>query len=91
MLNCTVKFCGGCNPHYDRGAAYKTIVNSVSDFASFSLPQDGVKYDVLLIIRGCTQCPYLYEEVDADHRIICVSEQDAKNAPDKLRGIFSAQ
>lgn len=56
MLRCTVKFCGGCNPRYERGDAYKAICAALQDTASFSYPEDGVPYDVLLILRGCTGC-----------------------------------
>ena len=52
MLRCTVKFCGGCNPRYERGDAYKAICAALLDTASFSYPEDGVPYDVLLILRG---------------------------------------
>ena len=31
MLRCTVKFCGGCNPRYDRGEAYQTVRSSLSE------------------------------------------------------------
>ena len=48
MLRCTVKFCGGCNPRYERGDAYKAICAALQDTASFSYPEDGVPYDVLL-------------------------------------------
>lgn len=87
MLTCTVKFCGGCNPRYDRGAAYRRIAAETDGVASFSLPQDGTHYDVLLIIRGCTSCPYLYEEIDADTRIVCVCEQDVDTAIAQLRAM----
>lgn len=52
MLRCTVKFCGGCNPRYERGDAYKAIALPFRTPASFSYPEDGVPYDVLLILRG---------------------------------------
>lgn len=90
MLTCTVKFCGGCNPRYDRGQAYRTITGAVRDIASFSLPQEGAHYDVLLIIRGCTACPYLYEEIDADHRILCVAEDQIEQTVDEIRGLVSS-
>jgi hypothetical protein len=76
MLNCSVKFCGGCNPRYDRGAAYRKIIDECRDIAQFEVASEGRKYDILLIIRGCTQCPYLYEEIDAEERIICTSEEE---------------
>ncbi len=88
MLNCTVKFCGGCNPRYDRGNAYREIVRDVGDIAAFSLPKEKTHYDLLLIIRGCTGCPYLYEDIDATHRIICTSEEDVKHAPSKIRALI---
>ena len=85
MLTCTVKFCGGCNPRYDRGAAYRRIVAGTNELAVFSLPQDGQHYDVLLIIRGCTACPYQYEEIDAEHRIFCMAEEEVDAALDAIR------
>ena len=80
MLRCTVKFCGGCNPRYDRGEAYQTVRSSLSGAAEFSYPEDGASYDVLLIIRGCTGCPYLYEEIDAAHRVIITESSQIADA-----------
>lgn len=85
MLHCTVRYCGGCNPMYERGKAYRSIVSALSDVAAFSYPQEGEHYDVLLIIRGCTGCPYLYEDISADHRIICVSQGDVDGAVEQIR------
>ncbi len=85
MLCCTVKFCGGCNPRYDRGRAYKTVCASLADTASFSYPEDGTHYDVLLIIRGCTGCPYLYEDIDAEHRIVVHEEAGLTPAIEEIR------
>lgn len=84
MLQCTVKFCGGCNPRYDRGDAYRTIREALSSEAVFSYPEDGVSYDVLLIIRGCTGCPYLYEDINARHRVVLTEES---GIPTALRDI----
>ena len=90
MLRCTVKFCGGCNPRYERGDAYKAICAALQDTASFSYPEDGVPYDVLLILRGCTGCPYLYEEIDAAHRIVITSKDETQSAIDEIRAIASS-
>lgn len=85
MLRCAVKFCGGCNPRYDRGQAFQTVRTSLSDVASFSYPEDGVHYDVLLIIRGCTGCPYLYEEIQAAHRILLLSAAEIPAVIEQIR------
>lgn len=89
MLRCTVKFCGGCNPRYERGEAYKTICAALTDTASFSYPEDGARYDVLLILRGCTGCPYLYEEIQAEHRVIVIAADEIPLAVDKIRSFTS--
>lgn len=87
MLRAAIKFCGGCNPRYDRGAAYAAIVDATREVATFSLPQADTHYDLLLIIRGCTGCPYLYEEdIDADRRIVC---SDAREIDDTIRQILA--
>lgn len=71
MLKAAIKFCGGCNPRYDRGEAYRLIRERVADVAAFESPVPGALYDFLLIIRGCTACPYLYEdEIDTPHRLV---------------------
>lgn len=87
MTQIAVKFCGGCNPGYDRGAAYQKIREAVADCATVSLPQEGCRYDALLIIRGCTGCPYLYEEIDAGQRILCVKENDIPEAIAAIRSL----
>lgn len=89
MLHCTVKFCGGCNPRHDRGECYGTVRSALSDAASFSLPEEGAHYDVLLIIRGCTGCPYLYEKIEADRRVVITSRDDMQSAIDEIRAAAS--
>ena len=89
MLRCTVKFCGGCNPRYDRGKAYDAVRTSLSQDAVFELPQDGAHYDVLLIIRGCTGCEYLYEEIDADRRLLIENAADVPVVIEQIKQIPS--
>lgn len=87
MRQIAVKFCGGCNPGYDRSAAYQQIREAVADCAALSLPAPGQSYDALLIIRGCTGCPYLYEEIDANERILCVKRDDIPEVIEKIRSL----
>jgi len=51
-----VKFCGGCNPRYDRGKAFETIKQQLQGEAEFVIAEEGVAYDRLLVIGGCTNC-----------------------------------
>lgn len=51
-----VKYCGGCNPQFQRSNAFKIIENSLKNavFQYYS-PKDS--YDIILVIFGCaSQC-----------------------------------
>ena len=85
MLHGTVKFCGGCNPRYDRGAAYQRIRSELDQAVSFSLPVEGQHYDILLILRGCTGCEYLYEDIVATHRMVAVCADDINRILDEIK------
>ncbi len=91
MFTCCIKFCGGCNPRYDRGAAYRQIREALADTVSFSLPEEGRTYDALLILRGCTGCPYLYEEIQAGRRLTVHSQEEADHIPALLRSLAAEQ
>jgi 3-hydroxyacyl-[acyl-carrier-protein] dehydratase len=55
-----VRYCGGCNPYYDRRAAYEKISDDVTSFAErnkeeirFETAEEGVLYDAFLVVSGC--------------------------------------
>ena len=90
MLHCTVKFCGGCNPRHDRGECLQALCVPPFRMPPHSpYPEEGAHYDVLLIIRGCTGCPYLYEEIEADRRVVITSRDDMQSAIDEIRAAAS--
>ena len=76
-------------PGQGEGKPPAANVSALSDAASFSLPEEGAHYDVLLIIRGCTGCPYLYEEIEADRRVVITSRDDMQSAIDEIRAAAS--
>jgi len=51
-----IKFCGGCNPRYDRGKAYETVKRQLDGSAELVIAEEGREYDALLVIGGCTNC-----------------------------------
>ncbi|MDO4553110.1 MAG: hypothetical protein Q4C22_06190 [Bacillota bacterium] len=55
-MKCGVRFCGGCNPRYDRGKAFQRLQEHFKDRMEFSVAEEGVLYDLLLVIGGCTAC-----------------------------------
>jgi len=87
MLYCAVKFCGGCNPRYNRVAVYHKICKSLEDNAVFVSPNESEHYDLLLIIRGCTCCPYLYEDISADYRIVLTDQSSIKDVLSEIHTV----
>ncbi|MEJ2023515.1 MAG: hypothetical protein P8Y00_00570 [Deltaproteobacteria bacterium] len=51
-----VKYCGGCNPSYDRVALVKRMERDLSDEAEF-FPFEARALDLILVVCGCeTAC-----------------------------------
>ncbi|MDR2133006.1 MAG: hypothetical protein LBP30_06635 [Clostridiales Family XIII bacterium] len=50
---CGVKFCGGCNPRYERGKALAAIKERFGENLRFAYAEEGVRCDLLLYIAGC--------------------------------------
>ncbi len=52
-----VKFCGGCNPTYDRGAFFAQLKAALDGQVTF-VPYDHPSPDGIIIICGCERvCP----------------------------------
>ena len=61
MKKVGVRYCGGCNPRYDRGSVFQEIQDRMQDI-DFEIAQEGVEYDALLVIGGCTSCCASYHQ-----------------------------
>ncbi len=62
-MKCGVRFCGGCNPRFERGAVFRNFQKEITDI-EFSHAVEGELYDILLVIGGCTACCASYEQFD---------------------------
>lgn len=67
---CGVRFCGGCNPRYERGVAFESIKQNLQGEVEFLYAEEGVPYDVLLVIGGCTNCCASYDQFIAKRGVI---------------------
>ena len=57
------KFCGGCNPRYDRGKAYNTLKERLKEKGiDLELANEDEKATMLLLIGGCSNCCPSYKE-----------------------------
>jgi len=78
MLKIGIKYCGGCNPYYDRVALVKRIESRLQGKVEFvSAANDDV--DLVLAVEGCnTACADLSSFDGKEIRIISKTE-DADN------------
>ncbi|MGL4483380.1 MAG: hypothetical protein ACRCUS_00365 [Anaerovoracaceae bacterium] len=55
-MKIAVRFCGGCNPSYDRRGALERIQKLLEKY-HFEFAKEDESYDKLLVISGCmNQC-----------------------------------
>ena len=59
-----IRYCGGCNPRFDRGAMVKRICEKHPEWEA-SVAGQGVDYDLLLVVGGCSSCCAAYEQFTA--------------------------
>jgi len=62
---CGVKFCGGCNPRFERGKALEELKKHFEGRISFEYAKEKSIYDILLIIAGCANCCASYCEYES--------------------------
>jgi len=51
-----VRYCGGCNPHYDRKAFVERVAKHLEGKTELEVAKEGVVYDALMVVGGCTNC-----------------------------------
>ena len=74
-MKCGVKFCGGCNPHYQRGEAYRKIQGDLPQ-VDFSYAEEDEVYDKLLVIGGCTACCPGYSQYTVKDEVLKMWSED---------------
>ena len=74
-MKCGIKFCGGCNPRYERGEASRQIQRELSQI-EFAHAVEGEKYDNLLVIGGCPACCASHEQYTAENEVIKMWDKD---------------
>lgn len=74
-MKCGVKFCGGCNPHYQRGDAYRKIIADLPQI-DFEHVEEGTAYDHLLVIGGCTACCPIIDQYTVNGDVLKMWSED---------------
>jgi hypothetical protein len=88
MIKIGVKYCGGCNPRFDRGAIFHTIQSRLKE-AHFEHAKEGVIYDALLVISGCTNNCASYSQYEYNKGVVHIMDSnDIDRAVIELRGLM---
>ena len=81
-----VKFCGGCNPRFDRGKVYETVKKHFTDKVNFVIAQEDETYDFVLVIGGCTNCCASYHQLKTKSEYILIwDESHVDKAINKIK------
>lgn len=51
-----VKYCGGCNPRFDRSQLFRRIIADFRHIYEVELVKDLEVYDRIFVIGGCMNC-----------------------------------
>ena len=78
-----LKYCGGCNPSYERVEYVRRIQQAAGDRIEWVSIEEG-GFDTLLVVNGCDkQCALMAEYDEAGWRVISIKE-DRKEPEDIL-------
>lgn len=51
-----IKYCGGCNPRYDRGSLMSDLRATFGERHLFEVAREEGVYEALIVLGGCTSC-----------------------------------
>lgn len=89
MLKAMIKFCGGCNPRYDRGQAFAQIRDHFAGRMEFVTPEMGKDYPVLLTVTGCGACQIFDEQARTEQWVSVDFEHQIPEIIQKLENILA--
>ena len=81
-MKCGVRFCGVCNPRYDRGVLYGKIKDDVKGM-DFEYAEEGKSYDCLLVIGGCGGNCAAYDQFDVRGDVVEIWDEDQIDAAEE--------
>lgn len=81
-----VKYCGGCNPSFDRKKAVERVLG---DFKNMNIEAVNylTAYDILLVVNGCARACADYETLKKDKVLFLNSLEDCDKINEALHTI----
>ncbi len=81
-----IKYCGGCNPKYNRIDLVKNLMNEYND-AIFETARDNVFYDLVIVICGCSSSCVNHEKLIGKRKKIITDEKDFNEIKDIINNL----
>ncbi|MCT4619617.1 MAG: hypothetical protein N4A62_09560 [Marinisporobacter sp.] len=71
-----IKYCGGCNPRYDRKKFIEDVQKALGENFIFEIAREGNAYDFLLVVGGCTNCCASFANIPSKKGVFCIKRHD---------------
>ncbi|MCB2296092.1 hypothetical protein LGK95_21825 [Clostridium algoriphilum] len=90
-----IKYCGGCNPTYDRTEVVSRLKKHLSEGDSVETIKQGIIYDIVVILCGCNRACANYDNLEVIYeKIFITSEYDSAKlfeTIDKIKHLQSGE
>lgn len=70
-----VKYCGGCNPTYDRTGVVSKLKKHLCEGDSIEIAKQAIIYDIVIILCGCSKACVNHQNIEAKYEKICVTSE----------------
>ena len=75
-MNIGIKYCGGCNPKYNRSGFVARLVAEYKDKMKIEPIKENVIYDMVIIMNGCSSVCVNISEMEHKGKIISVASEE---------------
>ncbi|MCR1899353.1 hypothetical protein NSA47_10195 [Irregularibacter muris] len=91
MIEVLIKYCGGCNPRYDRGQIVEKLKKQYSTINFTSSIDPRKSWDLVIVLSGCMSSCTTHENLNGKHgKMIVRSLKDYKTLVHKLDEILES-
>jgi len=74
LLKVGVKYCGGCNPRYERKQFLNRLQKELEKECTFEIAKEDTLYDTILVLGGCNSCCADYSKLLYRNDALCVRD-----------------
>jgi 4-hydroxybutyrate CoA-transferase len=89
-----VKFCGGCNPKYDRKLFYDILKNEYKNiiYQTVNSNSNSFEYDLIIVFCGCSVCCADYKKYKTKTKYIVIkSIEEIHKIKNEINEIYNIQ